>query len=142
LARWLRGCDWELRVDSAFDEVIAACASSGERARGTWITPDMVAAYRRLHRLGHAHSFEAWDGDALVGGLYGLAAGRLFCGESMFSARGNGSKVALLGACRWLHRHGFPLLDAQLESAHLRTLGARVTTRDTFLARVRQLVDL
>jgi len=139
LRRWLRRCDWELRIDTAFDRVIDACASTGSRADGTWITPEMLDAYRSLHRLGHAHSFEAWDGDELAGGMYGVAVGRLFCGESMYSARDNGSKVALLSAARWLSGHGFPLLDAQIVSPHLATLGMRVLPRADYTGEAARL---
>ena len=100
----------------------------------------MFAAYTRLHALGHAHSVEAWDGDRLVGGIYGVAIGRMFYGESMFSVATNGSKVALLALARRLHAAGCPLLDAQVASEHLFTLGAYELPRAAFLARVAELV--
>ncbi|HEY0180193.1 MAG TPA: leucyl/phenylalanyl-tRNA--protein transferase [Dokdonella sp.] len=139
LARWLRGCTWTLRADTAFAEVVRACAAPRAKQRGTWITPEMHAAYVRLHRLGHAHSVEAWDGDRLAGGIYGVAIGRMFFGESMFSAAPNGSKVALLALARLLHARGCPLLDAQVASPHLFTLGARLLPRAEFCARVAAL---
>ncbi len=139
LARWLRGCDWHVRADSAFGEVMRACAGPRANQRGTWIGDDMIDAYERLHALGHAHSVEAWDGGRLVGGIYGVAIGRLFCGESMFSAETNGSKVALLALAAHLHDRGWPLLDAQVASDHLFTLGAFELPRAAFLARVGQL---
>ncbi len=139
LARWLRDCHWEIRADSAFAAVMRACAAPRARERGTWITDDMFAAYRRLHELGHAHSVEAWDGERLVGGIYGIAIGRMFFGESMFSATTNGSKVALLGLCAALREWNFPLLDAQIASDHLFTLGACELSREQFCARVAAL---
>ena len=139
LARWLRRCDWEIRADTAFADVMRACAAPRAHERGTWITADMLAAYQRLHELGHAHSVEAWDGGHLVGGIYGVAVGRMFFGESMFSAAPNGSKVALLALCRVLAAWEFPLLDAQVASAHLFTLGARCMPRAAFCAEVAAL---
>lgn len=139
LARWLRGCDWTVRVDSAFDAVMRACAAPRARDHGTWITAGMLAAYRRLHELGHAHSIEVLDGDCLVGGLYGVGIGRMFYGESMFSAATNGSKVALLTLARLLHDTGCPLLDAQVASDHLFTLGAFELPRAEFCLRVAAL---
>ena len=139
LARWLRGCDWQIRADSAFADVMHACAAPRAHERGTWITDDMLAAYQRLHTLGHAHSVEAWDGERLAGGIYGVAIGRMFYGESMFSAATNGSKVALLALCKALHEWGFPLLDAQVASDHLFTLGAFEMPRAAFCERVASL---
>ena len=139
LARWLRGCTWEIRADSAFAEVVRACAAPRAHERGTWITADMLAAYQCLHAIGHAHSVEAWDGKYLVGGIYGVSIGRMFFGESMFSAVTNGSKVALLALCHALHKGGYPLLDAQVASDHLFTLGAHEMPRASFCARVAEL---
>lgn len=141
LARWLRGCDWQLRADAAFGEVIRACAAPRARGAGTWIGAGMIDAYERLHLLGHAHSVEAWDGDRLVGGIYGVSIGRMFFGESMFSNATNGSKVALLALCRALAGWGHPLLDAQMASNHLATLGAREMPRTAFCREVAVLVD-
>lgn len=124
LRRFLRGSDWTIRADRAFDAVMHACAAPRPKQPTTWITPEMHAAYCRLHELGHAHSFEVYAGEELVGGIYGVAVGRMFFGESMFSARSGGSKVALIALCRTLHEWGFPLLDAQVRSEHLVSLGA------------------
>ncbi|HEU4663994.1 MAG TPA: leucyl/phenylalanyl-tRNA--protein transferase [Dokdonella sp.] len=140
LARWLRTCRWSIRADTAFGDVVRACAAPRARARGTWITDEMLAAYGELHALGHAHSVEAWDGDRLVGGIYGIAIGRMFFGESMFSGATNGSKVALLALGRAMHEWGWPLLDAQVASDHLFTLGAREMPRADFCAEVAVLV--
>lgn len=139
LARWLRRCEWEIRADTTFASVMRACAAPRAHERGTWITADMLAAYQRLHELGHAHSVEAWDGERLVGGIYGVAIGHMFFGESMFSAAPNGSKVALLALCQVLARWEFPLLDAQIASDHLFTLGARRMPRSAFCADVAAL---
>lgn len=139
LARWLRGCDWTIRTDTAFAAVMRACATPRARERGTWITEDMFAAYQRLHAIGHAHSVEGWDGEQLVGGIYGVAIGRMFFGESMFSVATNGSKVALLALCHVLRECGCPLLDAQVASDHLFTLGAFEMPRRAFCARVAEL---
>ena len=135
--RRLRSSAWQVRADSAFEQVITACASSPRPGQdGTWITDDMGAAYVELHRLGHAHSVEVFDGDRLVGGIYGVAVGRMFFGESMFSAVSGGSKVALAGLARILADWGWPLIDAQVENPHLVSLGARRLPRPEFLAEV------
>jgi leucyl/phenylalanyl-tRNA--protein transferase len=142
LARWLGTCEWTIRADSGFETVVRACAAPRPGQRGTWIDSAMREAYVRLHELGHAHSVEAWDGDALAGGIYGVAIGRMFFGESMFSAADNGSKVALLALARALRGWGYPLLDAQVASPHLFTLGAIEIARGDFCARVGELVGL
>jgi leucyl/phenylalanyl-tRNA--protein transferase len=135
--RRLRSSPWQVRADSAFDQVIAACATSPRPGQdGTWITDEMRAAYVELHRLGHAHSVEVFDGDQLVGGIYGVAVGRMFFGESMFSGASGGSKVALAGLARILSHWGWPLIDAQVENPHLLSLGARHLPRPEFLAEV------
>lgn len=139
--RQLRQSRWTVRADTAFDRVIAACADIPRGGQhGTWITADMRAAYCRLHRLGHAHSVEVFDGEQLAGGIYGVAIGRMFFGESMFSARSGGSKVALAALAHRLHAWGWPLLDAQVENAHLLSLGAELWPRPQFLAAIAPLV--
>ena len=140
--RSLRTSMWTVRADTAFETVIAHCAAVRRRGQhGTWITGDMQDAYVRLHRLGHAHSVEAWDGERLVGGIYGVAIGRAFFGESMFSLVPDGSKVALAGLATRLHDWGWPLIDAQVGNPHLRSLGAEAWPRGEFLAAVSRLVD-
>lgn len=141
--RSLRQSHWHIRADTAFAEVMAACASVPRPGQhGTWITPDMHKAYIALHRLGHAHSVEVFDGDQLVGGIYGVAIGCMFFGESMFSAVSGGSKVALAGlACR-LGEWGWPLIDAQVSNPHLLSLGAESMGRDAFLEEVTRLTCL
>jgi len=137
LRRRLRGSAWQVRADTAFEQVIAACATRPRPGQdGTWITQEMRAAYLQLHRLGHAHSVEVFDGAQLVGGIYGVAVGRMFFGESMFSAQSGGSKVALAGLARILSTWGWPLIDAQVENPHLVSLGARRLPRAAFLAEV------
>jgi leucyl/phenylalanyl-tRNA--protein transferase len=136
LKRWLRHCDWTIRADGAFPDVMRACAAPRPHQPTTWIDAEMFEAYCRLHELGHAHSIEVYDGDKLAGGIYGVAVGRMFFGESMFSAATNGSKVALIGLCRTLCDWGFRLLDAQVASPHLGTLGAFGMPRDEFVAHV------
>jgi leucyl/phenylalanyl-tRNA---protein transferase len=141
--RSLRACTWTLRADTAFDEVVARCASIPRHGQdGTWITPAMQEAYGRMHRLGHAHSVEAFDGGRLVGGIYGIAVGRIFFGESMFSGASGGSKVALAGLAAFLLDRGWPLIDAQVEHPHLRRMGALAMPRADFLRTVSGLVDL
>lgn len=143
LCRELRHSPWEIRTDTAFAAVIDACARSPRPGQdGTWITPEMRAAYVELHRLGHAHSVEVFDGERLVGGIYGVAIGRMFFGESMFSAATGGSKVALAGLVRILRGWGWPLLDAQVENPHLLSLGGRRLPRPGFLAEVGRLTAL
>lgn len=138
--RQVRASGWTLRADTAFDAVVAACATAPRAGQsGTWITRDMASAYGRLHRLGHAHSIEVFDGGALVGGIYGVSVGRMFFGESMFSARPGGSKAALAGLAQLLTGWGWPLIDAQVENAHLVRMGARPMPRAAFLENVHAL---
>lgn len=125
---------FRVTFDQHFAEVIEAC-SDIRRARqsGTWITDDMQAAYTNLHQLGYAHSVEVWEGDELVGGLYGIALGQVFFGESMFARASNASKVGFITLVRMLEQRGFQLIDCQQETAHLSSLGAEPIPRDTFL---------
>lgn len=139
LRRWLKSCRWKIRTDHAFGEVMRACAEPRHDGDGTWITDAMLEAYGHLHAEGHAHSLEVYDGAALVGGIYGIAIGRMFFGESMFSRRGHASKVALLSLCHGLAEHGFPLLDAQVCSAHLESLGAQIMPRADFRREITKL---
>ena len=140
--RTLHALPWWVRADTAFDEVVAACAAPRQGQDGTWITRAMRTAYGDLHRLGHAHSIEVFDGTTLAGGLYGVALGRMFFAESMFSARPGGSKVALAALASHLHASGCPLLDAQLENPHLLSMGGEAWPRDRFIAEVQRLVAL
>lgn len=140
MRRSLRTSDWILRADTAFARVLSACAATPRPGQdGTWITADMADSYVRLHRLGHAHSVEVFAGESLVGGIYGVAIGRMFFGESMFSGQSGGSKVALAGLARLLAQWGWPLIDAQVENNHLLSLGARLVPRSEFLRSIRAL---
>jgi leucyl/phenylalanyl-tRNA---protein transferase len=136
LHRELRRSKWTIRADTAFADVMLACAAPRTTQRGTWITQDMFDAYRHLHNLGFAHSVEIYNGDELVGGIYGVALGRMFYGESMFSRAINGSKIALVALCRMLRDNGFPLLDAQVASPHLMTMGAFEVSRKEFVTHI------
>lgn len=140
-ARFLHSCAWHWSMDRAFEAVVRACAEPRAGQDGTWITRDMRAAYGNLHLLGHAHSLEIWDGDALIGGIYGVAVGRMFSGESMFARRANASKVALLALAGVLRAHGFPWLDAQVPNPHLLRMGARTLPRARFLAELAHLAN-
>jgi len=132
---------YHLTADTAFSEVVSGCAEPRGNDSGTWITRDMRAAYTRLHRLGHAHSLEVWEDDYLVGGIYGLALGSVFFGESMFSRRTDASKVALVALCRQLHGRGFDLLDCQVGNPHLITMGGQEIDRDTFEALLARSIE-
>jgi leucyl/phenylalanyl-tRNA--protein transferase len=137
MRRWLKHCGWTIKADNAFADVVRACAAPRAGHTGTWITRAMLDAYERLHELGHAHSIEAYDASGeLVGGIYGVAIGRMFFGESMFSRADNGSKVALIALCRGLAQAGFSLLDAQVASPHLETMGAFIMPRAKFIEHV------
>jgi len=136
LRRWLKDCPFELRFNTAYREVVEGCAGRRLGQQGTWITRDMAAAYESLHRSGWAHSVEVWSGDKLVGGIYGVAIGKVFFGESMFSRETNASKIAMQCLCRILAQHDFPMLDCQVVSPHLLTLGAAPMARDEFRRRL------
>lgn len=139
LRKQMRSAGWTISIDRAFAAVMRACAAPRPGQHGTWIIEDMRRAYMDLHRAGHAHSIEVWDGEALVGGLYGVAVGRVFCGESMFSAVSGGSKVALTCLGRLLHGWDIPLLDAQVGNPHLYRMGARDMPRRQYLAHLESL---
>ncbi|MBI5618846.1 MAG: leucyl/phenylalanyl-tRNA--protein transferase [Gammaproteobacteria bacterium] len=136
LVRSARRAPVEITIDRAFEEVVEACALPRRGETGTWITPDMKRGYLALHELGHAHSIECRDGDALVGGLYGVAVGRMFFGESMFSRRTDGSKHALVAAARMLEAGDYVLLDCQIMNPHLASMGATFMPRREFLGHV------
>ncbi|MBR9922408.1 MAG: leucyl/phenylalanyl-tRNA--protein transferase [Bacteroidetes bacterium] len=121
---------FEWTLDENFQEVIHLCGTSRP---GTWITPEMEAAYCQLHALGYAHSVEVWEGDELVGGLYGIALGKCFFGESMFSKRSNASKFGFIRLVQRLSAKGYQLIDCQQETAHLRSMGATTIPRCKFL---------
>jgi leucyl/phenylalanyl-tRNA--protein transferase len=134
LSRRLRRGEFELRCDSAFAAVIRACAQPRPEQHGTWITSAMQRAYLRLHELGHAHCVECWCDGVLAGGLYGIAIGRAFYGESMFSHRTDASKAALAHLARYLESRGYAVIDCQMSTTHLASLGAREIRRSEFVA--------
>lgn len=127
-----RNRGYETRIDTAFAAVVEACAAPRASGPGTWITPEMASAYRKLHELGHAHSIETWQDEQLVGGLYGVGLGRVFFGESMFSRATDASKVALVRLVERLRARGYRVIDCQQATAHLASLGAREIPRSTF----------
>ena len=141
LAKRIRRHEFDLRNDTAFDAVIEACANVPRgRGKGTWITAAMIDAYRRLHRLGYAHSVEAWRGDELAGGLYGLALGKVFFGESMFARATDASKVALAALVARLRQLDVSLIDCQQQTGHLASLGARPIPRKRFARHLGELI--
>ncbi len=142
LAKRIRNGGFEVRVDTVFPAVMRACAAPRVDAAGTWISAAMVAAYTRLFDAGYAHSVEAWHDGVLVGGLYGVAIGRMFYGESMFSRMPDASKVALVALARQLRQRDFGMIDCQMETAHLASMGARTMPRAVFVKRVAELVNL
>ena len=141
LKKRLRRRDCTVRADTAFGEVVSACAEPRAQQPGTWITQEMAAAYAALHRAGYAHCVEIWIDEELAGGLYGVAIGKMFYGESMFSRATDASKIALAHLTRQLERWGFGLIDCQMATAHLASLGAREMPRTDFLRSVSELVN-
>lgn len=134
LKKRLARADYEVRVDTAFARVMQACAEPREAAGGTWISPTMIAAYTALHEAGYAHSFETWIDGELAGGLYGVALGRAFYGESMFARQTDASKIALAHLVRHLQAQGYGVIDCQMNTRHLASLGAREIPRAEFAA--------
>ena len=138
LRRVLRSATYAVRFDSAFERVIRACKTTPRPGQdGTWITPEMERAYVQLHRMGYAHSVEAWQDDELAGGLYGVSLGRIFFGESMFSHRADASKVALIALAERVRTWGFSLIDAQVPTPHTLAMGAEEWPRLRFLDALR-----
>ncbi|ABG18937.1 leucyl/phenylalanyl-tRNA--protein transferase [Yersinia pestis] len=137
MRRFIRHCPYRFTLNHAFADVISACAT--ERDEGTWIGRDVQQAYCQLHALGHAHSLEVWLENELVGGLYGVAVGAVFCGESMFSRADNASKSALMVFCHHFTQHGGELIDCQVLNAHTASLGAVEIPRNFFLQQLSQL---
>lgn len=141
LRKQLRRSHYTVTFDRAFSQVMQACAEPRGAESGTWISPEMILAYTKLHRSGIAHSVEVWDNEHLVGGLYGLAIGSLFFGESMFSREINTSKIAFSFLCVQLERWNFRLVDCQVYNPHLESLGAKLISRDMFLSLLKQHID-
>jgi len=133
--------DYEVRADTAFEEVIHACAAPRPGQDGTWITGDMIVAYAALHRAGHAHSVETWIGGRLAGALYGVALGRMFYGESMFTNAPDASKIAFAHLVRQLGRWDCGMIDCQMKTAHLARFGAREIPRAEFMRKLQELVN-
>jgi leucyl/phenylalanyl-tRNA--protein transferase len=142
LRQAIRRRGYETVLDRDFGAVIRACAAPREPDGGTWITAEMVAAYETLHRLGHAHSVETWHAGELVGGLYGVRVGAVFFGESMFSRARDASKVALARLVDEARATGIGLIDCQMPTPHLASLGAEALPRAAFLARLAGLVGV
>jgi leucyl/phenylalanyl-tRNA---protein transferase len=141
LAKRIRQRPYAIRCDTAFRAVIEACSATPRPGQdGTWITGAMIDAYCRLHTLGYAHSVEAWDGERLVGGLYGIALGRVFFGESMFAHASDASKIALAHLVAQLGRLGVPLIDCQQQTEHLASFGARPVPRREFARLLAELI--
>ncbi|MBV0931780.1 leucyl/phenylalanyl-tRNA--protein transferase [Marinobacterium weihaiense] len=141
LRKRLRKQDYRVTFDQAFAKVVAACAAPRRGQEGTWISDDIFGAYLNLHHQGHAHSVEVWIGDELVGGLYGLAIGRVFFGESMFSRQRDASKIAFAWLAHQLQYWGYELIDCQVYNDHLASLGATEIPRQDFTRRLEQLRD-
>ncbi|AUU90154.1 leucyl/phenylalanyl-tRNA--protein transferase [Phytobacter diazotrophicus] len=137
MKRFHKSSPYRVTINHAFGRVIDGCTE--DRDEGTWITPDVVLAYHRLHELGHAHSIEVWEEDELVGGMYGVSQGRLFCGESMFSRRVNASKTALMVFSHAFARDGGQLIDCQVLNSHTASLGAVEIPRREYLEWLREL---
>ena len=133
---------WQVRFDSAFEQVMRACAAPRKDGPGTWISEDIIAGYTGLHRLGYAHSSELWLDGKLVGGAYGVCIGRMFYGESMFARVSDASKVALAYLVQFLRSHGVAMIDCQQETNHLASLGAAPIPRTRFLAHLRNSIAL
>lgn len=140
LRRTIRSGRMNVTLDSCFTRVMEGCAAPRSGQDGTWITDEMVEAYARLFDMGFAHSVETWKDGALVGGLYGVALGRMFFGESMFSRVPDASKMALAALVTQIERWGYPLVDCQMSTSHLASLGAREIPRASFLREIRALV--
>ena len=140
LSKTIRKNRYQITFDTAFDDVIRACAEARSGQADTWITDDMINAYNQLHKLGVAHSIESWSDGQLVGGLYGLAIGQVFFGESMFSRSTDASKVAFATMVNWLKSWDYTLIDCQVSNPHLTSLGAVELPRDQFIKELGQRV--
>ena len=140
LARTIRSGKFRVTIDRQFEAVMRACGEA--RPDGTWVTDEMIAAYSRLNREGHAHSLEVWHGDALAGGIYGVAIGGLFAGESMFHTVTDASKVALAALVEHLKNRGYALFDVQMKTEHTERMGAVEIARDSYLARLHDAVAM
>jgi leucyl/phenylalanyl-tRNA--protein transferase len=141
LRKRLRRRDYEVRADTSFEQVMRACAEPREGQIGTWISAEMINAYVALNRAGYAHSVECWVEGDLAGGLYGVSIGRVFFGESMFTRRSDASKIALVRLVRQLERWSFGMIDCQMSTPHLASLGAHEIARADFMRILQELVN-
>ncbi|MDN5881609.1 MAG: leucyl/phenylalanyl-tRNA--protein transferase [Nitrosospira sp.] len=141
LSKALKKGNYEIRVDSAFSQVVQGCAKPRKGRSGTWIHAEMISAYVALHEMGFAHSVEVWTDSELMGGLYGVAQGRMFFGESMFSRVPDASKIAFVHLIKQLERRGFRMIDCQMKTAHLASLGGREIPRKEFSQILKELVN-
>lgn len=139
--KFLKKHPFRVTKNQAFEDVIKACALTPRDDKGTWITNDMQHAYIRLHKAGYAHSFEVWEENELVGGLYGIGIGNVFCGESMFHLRSNASKLAFYHLVQHMKSHGCRFIDCQMQTEHLASLGVTSVSREEFLELLRQEQD-
>jgi len=142
LKRTLKKGLFEIRFNSAFADVMNACAEPRPNQDGTWISNEMFQAYLKMHKLGYAYSVECWQDESLVGGLYGIMLGKVFFGESMFSRVSDASKVALVHLCRFLVEKNVKLIDSQVHTAHLESLGAQMIPRQEFVNLLQENIDL
>jgi leucyl/phenylalanyl-tRNA---protein transferase len=141
LRKRIRSRVYEIRADTCFTKVMRACAEPRDGQSGTWITEDIVTAYSALHAAGLAHSIEAWQDGTLIGGLYGVSIGRMFYGESMFTRAVDASKVSLAHLAQQLARWRFGMIDCQMQTSHLESMGARTISRRDFLAALSELIN-
>ncbi|WP_394202077.1 leucyl/phenylalanyl-tRNA--protein transferase [Shewanella waksmanii] len=141
LRKFLRKQAWRFTINHAFDEVVQGCAAPRPDQDGTWITADIATAYGLLHQQQQAHSLEVWHQDELIGGLYGIAVGQVFCGESMFHRQTNASKAAMMMLHQYLLANNFKLIDAQVVNPHLESLGAKALKRSDFISLLKRFRD-
>lgn len=142
LNKFMRQTEYEIRIDTAFEDVITACAELTKDRSETWINAPIISIFKSLHKKGHAHSIEYWEQGKLAGGLYGIQVGRIFCGESMFSRTSNASRVALVHLCARLWKTGFKILDAQFMNPHLEQFGAYEIPQSEYVQKLLKLRDL
>lgn len=140
LAKVLRNRSYEIRVDTSFRQVMQECAAPRDVDGGSWIGPEIIDGYCGLHQLGYAHSIETWIDGELVGGLYGVAIGRMFYGESMFTRRSDASKIAFVHLVQKLQQWGFGMIDCQMFTQHLSSFGAQLIPRQQFAAKLKELI--
>lgn len=139
LAKFIRRCPYQCTINQAFERVVSGCIEQRVATEGSWITDDMYEAYCDLHDLGHAHSVEVWQDGNLIGGLYGILNGQVFCGESMFHRADHASKIALVSLVKHLVPGGLALIDCQMTNPHLLTLGAQALPRGEFIPLLQRL---